>query len=332
VARPNNTYSGFLFLLFNIIIPLTFNITILGTNAALPDKDTITSAQVVNVHDHLYVVDCGEGMQSKLQKYRIKRNRIQAIFISHLHGDHVFGLPGLLTSYVHFQRERPICIIGPKGIREFVETCLRLSQAYIDFEVHFREMDHEGCALIYEDAKVSVSAFPLLHRISTYGFRFDEVIDKYNIRPDKIKELGLTTDQIKAVKGGSDILKADGMMIPNEEMIFRKTKVRSYVYCSDTAYDESIVDFIRKADVLYHEATYLSDMVVKAKERMHSTVHDAAKIATMAGVGKLVIGHFSIRYINKEDFLNQGKLEFSEVILAEEGKIIEIHLEKSLKF
>jgi len=310
---------------------LTFNITILGTNAALPVRDSITSAQIVNVHDQLYVVDCGEGMQSKLQKYRIKRNRIQAVFISHLHGDHVFGLPGLLTSYAHFQRKNPIFIIGPKGIREFVETCLRLSQSYIDFEVHFREMEHEGSVLIYEDSKVKVSAFPLHHRISTYGFRFDEMTSGYNIKPEKIKELGLTTDQIKAVKRGDNLLMADGKMILNEEMVYKKTKARSYVYCSDTAYDESIVDYISEADVLYHEATYLSDMVVQAKERMHSTVQDAAKIATLAGVGKLVLGHFSTRYLNREDFLIQGKLEFNEVILAEEGKVIEIHLEKNLK-
>lgn len=310
---------------------MTFNFTILGTNAALPERDTITSAQVVNVRDHLYVVDCGEGMQSKLQKYRIKRNRIQAVFISHLHGDHVFGLPGFLTSYAHYQRKNPIYIIGPKGIREFVETCLRLSQAYIDFEVHFREMDHEGCALIYEDSKVKVSAFPLHHRISTYGFRFDEKIDEHNIRPEKIKELGLTTDQIKAVKRGDNLLMADGKMILNDEMVYKKTKSRSYVYCSDTAYDEKIVEYISEADVLYHEATYLSDMMVQAKERMHSTVQDAAKIATLAGVGKLVIGHFSTRYLNREHFLREGKMAFSEVILAEEGKVIDIRLEKNLK-
>jgi ribonuclease Z len=310
---------------------LTFNITILGTNAALPDRDTITSAQVVNIRDHLYVVDCGEGMQSKLQRYRIKRNRIQAVFISHLHGDHVFGLPGLLTSYAHFQRKNPIFIIGPKGIREYVETSLRLSQAYIDFEVHFREMEHEGCVVIYEDSKVKVSAFPLHHRISTYGFRFEEMIDGYNIKPEKIKELGLSTDQIKAVKRGDNLLLADGKMIFNEEMVYKKTKARSYVYCSDTAYDERVVEYISEADVLYHEATYLSDMAVQAKERMHSTVQDAAKIATLAGVGKLVMGHFSTRYLNREDFLKEGKMAFNEVILADEGKIIEIHLEKNLK-
>ncbi len=310
---------------------MVFSITILGTNAALPDSHSITSAQVVNVHDQLYVLDCGEGMQAKLQKYHIKRNRIQAVFISHLHGDHLFGLPGLLTSYSHFQRKSALHIIGPKGIKAYVETCLMLSEAYIDFEMHFHEMEHEGSELAYEDSHVKVTAFPLLHRISTYGFRFDEITHNCNIRPDKIREFGLTTEQIKDAKMGNDIMLSDGKWVKNAEIVFRKSEPGSYAYCSDTAYDESIVDYIRNVDVLYHEATYLSDMAMEAKKRMHSTVDDATKIAALAGVGKLVLGHFSTRYMNKEDFLREGKMAFNEVILAEEGKIIEIHFEKNLK-
>jgi ribonuclease Z len=307
---------------------LVFNITILGTNAALPGSDSITSAQVVNVHDQLYIVDCGEGMQGKLQKYRIKRNRIHAIFISHLHGDHFFGLPGLLTSYSHFQRKSALQIIGPKGIHAYVDTCLRLSEAYIDFEIHFHEMEHEGNELVYEDRHVKVMAFPLLHRITTYGFRFDEIGHNCNIRPDKIRELGLTTEQIKYAKMGNDIMLPDGKMVKNADIIFRKSEPRSYAYCSDTAYDESIVEYIRNTNVLYHEATYLSDMAIEAKKRMHSTVEDATKMAIISGVGKLILGHFSRRYMNKEDFLREGKMAFNEVTLAEEGKIIEIHFEK----
>ncbi len=309
---------------------LTFSITILGTNAALPGKNTITSAQVLNVHDHLYLIDCGEGTQMKMQQYHIKRNRIDAVFISHLHGDHVFGLPGLLTSYAHFQRKTPLQIYGPKGIRELVETMLRLSEAYVDFEIRIVELEHDGMLTIYKDTTVRVSAFPLRHRIATYGYRFDEQNSIYNIRAEAIRLLGLTKEQIRAAKAGEDIVLPDGAVVLNHEMVYQKSRSRSFAYCSDTAYDERLVAYIEGVDVLYHEATYLSDMAHQAEERLHSTVKDAAGVAVKAGVGKLVIGHFSTRYGDKTAFLAEGLREYNEIILADEGKIIEVTDEKNL--
>ncbi len=309
---------------------VTFSVTILGTNAALPDKSSITSAQVVNIREHLYLVDCGEGTQMKLQQYRIKRNKIEAIFISHLHGDHVFGLPGLITSYAHFQRTKPLHIIGPKGIAELLNTNLRLSESHIEFELYFHELDHLDAARVYEDAMVKVTAFPLKHRIPTYGYRFDEVYKVYNIFPEKIKQWGLTRDQILAAKRGEDVRSQDGTMIPNSDLVYYKNKARSYVYCSDTAYDERIVGYISNADVLYHEATYLSDMKVQAQERMHSTVEEAAKIGILAGVERLVVGHFSSRYTDKSAFLSEGKQWMDNIELGMEGLIVEITPEKKL--
>lgn len=309
---------------------VTFSVTILGTNAALPDKSSITSAQVVNIREHLYLVDCGEGTQMKLQQFRIKRNKIEAIFISHLHGDHVFGLPGLITSYAHFQRKKPLHIIGPKGIAELVNTNLRLSESHIEFDLNFHELDHSDAASVYEDAMVKVTAFPLKHRIPAYGYRFDEVYKVYNILPEKIKQWGLTRDQILAAKRGEDVRSQDGTMIPNSDLVYYKNKARSYVYCSDTAYDERIVGYISNADVLYHEATYLSDMKLQAQERMHSTVEEAAKIGILAGVGRLVIGHFSGRYTDKSAFLSEGKQWIDNIELGMEGVIVEITPEKKL--
>jgi len=265
----------------------------------------------------------------KLLQYGVKRNRIDAIFISHLHGDHVFGLPGLLTSYAHFQRKSPLHIYGPKGIRELVETMIRLSEAFIDFEITITELSHDGMVAIYEDGIVSVSAFPLMHRIPTFGFRVDEKAGTYNIRAESIRTLGLTTDQIRAAKSGKDLLLASGKIIPNHEIVYQKSRLRSFVYCSDTAYDEGLAAYIKGADILYHEATYLEDLAIQAKERFHSTVLDAARLASMAGVGRLVIGHFSTRYLDKRQFQEEGRLEFGEITLGEEGKIISIEYEKN---
>ncbi|MBK8670150.1 MAG: ribonuclease Z [Saprospiraceae bacterium] len=308
----------------------SFSIKILGTNAALPEESTITSAQVITVHEQMYVIDCGEGMQSKLKLYKIRRNRINAILISHLHGDHLFGLPGLLTSYVHFQRKTPLTIIGPAGIREFCEVILRLSHAFINFEILIIELTHgDEKIVVYEDLHVEVSAFPLNHRIPTYGYIITEKLPSWNVRADKIVSLQLTVDQIKAVKRGEDIVTAEGLTVRNEEVVYHKWLPRRYAYCSDTVYDERLPSYISGVDVLYHEATYLSGMEEQAMDRMHSTVVQAADIARLSGVGKLVVGHFSVRYVDKTEFLIEGREVFENTILAEEGLEIIINEKKN---
>ncbi|MBC7886237.1 MAG: ribonuclease Z, partial [Saprospiraceae bacterium] len=291
----------------------TFSITILGSNAAIPGKDSITSAQLITIRDHLYLMDCGEGTQMKLQKYHIKRNKIEAIFISHLHGDHLFGLPGLLTSYTHFQRKLPLKIIGPTGLKLFVETVINLSHAFIDFDIEITELDTDACISVYQDNQVEVYAFPLNHRILTYGYKYVERISKRNIQPEMIGKYGLTYEQIKGIKSGLDVVLTDGMILKNEELIIPLLPPRSYAYCSDTMFDRTILPNIESVDVLYHETTYLDDMALKAVERKHSTPSDAATIAYEAKAGALILGHFSTRYERTHAFLEQACRIFPNV-------------------
>lgn len=303
---------------------MSFTVTILGTNAAYPTQDSITSAQILNINEHLYLIDCGEGTQMKMQQYGVRRNRINAIFISHLHGDHLYGLPGVLTSFGHFQRSKPLSIFGPKGIKEYVEVTLRLSQAYIGFEIHIIEINDASLQKIYEDAYIDVYAFPLTHRIPTFGYRFTEKIGLSKIRPEKIEEYQLSYEDIKCIKKGQDLQLTNKNIIKNEELTYPKPKGRSFAYCSDTMYDENIIPYISNVDILYHEATYLEDMEEQAGERMHSTSTQAAKIAQKGDVGQLILGHFSTRYKPLDLFLTQSKSVFSDSHLGIEGHIFEI--------
>ncbi len=302
---------------------MKFSVTILGTNAALPGPDTITTSIILNAHDQFYVFDCGEGMQSKLMKYGFKRNKIQSIFISHLHGDHLFGLPGILTSFGHFQRSKPLYIFGPKGIKEYIDVMMRISHSYTEFEVIVKEMTHEGNQVIYEDAKVKVSAFPLKHRITTYGFRLDERPRSTNLIKEKLDEYRITVDQIKEIIAGNDVI-LEGQRVSHEVFKYRKNSARSFAYCSDTEYYPEIIPHIKHVDILYHEATYITSLLEKAALYGHSTAAQAAEIAKMAEVKKLILGHFSVRYEVKHAFREDAEEIFNPVIIAEEGMEVEV--------
>lgn len=302
---------------------MKFRLTILGTNAALPGPNTITTALVLNVQEDSYVFDCGEGMQSKMMKYGFKRNKIKAIFISHLHGDHIFGLPGLLTSYAHYQRQLPLFLVGPKGIKEFVESLLRLSHSYLDFEMNILELEDEIEQIVYEDDKVAVKAFPLKHRVPTYGYRLDEKPKTQNLIKEKIDEYQVSIDQIKDILSGRDI-QCNGEIIAHTEFKYIKRKPRSFAFCSDTVYDEDLVPVLRNVDLLYHESTYLDSMSEKAAKYGHATASQAAQIAQMSQASQLVLGHFSIRYEIKTAFRQDAEQHFSPVIIAEEGMTIDI--------
>lgn len=306
---------------------LKFNITILGANAALPILDTITSAQVVNVDERLYIVDCGEGMQTKLQQYRIRRNRIRVIMISHLHGDHVFGLPGLLTSFGHFQRKEVLTVIGPIGIRAFIDAVMLASYTHIDFELKVIELGHDGIEKVFEDDRITVFAFPLHHRVPTYGYKIMEQ-ERFNIDVDFIRRYGLDYTQIIALKRGQDVFKDGVVWLRSADAIKRKQKMRSYAYCSDTAFDLGIVPYVKGVDILYHEATYLGDKKEEAWQRRHATADQAAAIAKAADVGLLVLGHFSTRYGDKALFLKEAGEVFEHLTIAKEGMVIDIEAKK----
>lgn len=300
---------------------MDFHVKILGTNAALPTIDKITSAQIVSIDHHLYLIDCGEGTQIKMMQHCIKKNKIRVIFISHLHGDHIFGLPGLLTSFLYSQRKEPLKIIGPPGIKEFVETVLRLSVSYIFYDIIIEEIQDIEKP-VYGDENITVKAIPLKHRIITYGFIFTEVT-KYNILPDVIDKFKLTYQEINSLKHGITIRSGENAIRPQDHLIVRNP-VRSYAYCSDTIYDETLPDRIKGVKTLYHEATYLHVLKAQADERMHCTALDAARTARAAGVDKLILGHFSTRYPDLFSFKEEAQKEFTNVYIGHEGDEIDI--------
>jgi len=287
--------------------------------AAFPDKGKLTSAQVLQFHNEHILIDCGEGAQINVARYNIPMSKITAIFISHLHGDHLFGLPGLLSSFQHHQREKPLTILGPVGLQEYVETIFRVSQQFINYPIRILEIDIQKKAFVWQIQNLSISAFPLDHRIQTFGYLFEEIIPFRNIRPECISQYNLTFDDIKRVKKGEDIILPDGSLISNEEMTMPMPVGRSYAYCSDTSFSISLADNFTGVSVLYHEATYTHDLVEKARERKHSTAREAAMVAREAGAGKLLIGHFSSRYQDVSVLLAEAMTVFPDTFLASEG-------------
>ncbi|MBK9257690.1 MAG: ribonuclease Z [Saprospiraceae bacterium] len=300
---------------------MKFELLVLGTNAAIPTNGGITSAQLLNINENLFLLDCGEGTQLKLDFYKIKRNKITAIFISHLHGDHFFGLPGLLTSFGHFHRNKELQIFGPKGLKKFIDTTLATCQAHLGYELIISEVDTEKYQMIYENKDVVVFTIPLKHRIPTTGFLFREKKGPGNIRKEIIEKYQPSIQQILEIKDGKDLNLQDGNILLNKEIIAQQRPTRSYAYCTDTIYTEDIIPLIKGVDMLYHETTYLDDLQAEATERMHSTISDAARIANAAGVGKLLTGHYSSRYKNAEKFKDYGSKLFINTCVSREGDI-----------
>ena len=299
---------------------MRFELTILGSNSALPAHDRYPTSQLLSHHNRLYLIDCGEGTQIRLSKLKIRRTRINQIFISHLHGDHVFGLPGLITSYAQLGREEPLEIFGPVGIKELLETTLRLSGSRLEFQLIIKELALDNKSPITESDDMRISAFPLQHRLPTYGFIFEEKILEKRIRKEVIDQYNLTIEQIKEVKLGKSLHLGNGTVVANEDLTERPARPRKYVYCSDTTYMESIIPFIRNADLLYHEATFLHNLLSKAIYSKHSTALQAGQLARKAEVVSLLIGHYSSRYKDLTPLLEEAQSEFPATQLAIEGE------------
>lgn len=304
---------------------MKFQVQILGSNSAFPAFGRFPSAQILNHNEALFLIDCGEGTQIQLTRYHIKRSKINQIFVSHLHGDHIFGLPGLITSYTQLGREMPIHIFGPVGIKKMMESILLLSGSRINFEIQFTELSHEDNQLILSTPYLEIFAFPLKHRITTYGYRFLEKDRPLRMKKEKINEYQLTTEQILDAKSGGDLL-INGRIVPVEELTEVPDKPRSFAYCSDTAYDERIIPFIQNTNLLYHETTFMHDKSELAAFSKHSTSIEAGIIARKAGVSCLLTGHYSSRYKDLSPLLAEVKKEFPNTRLGIEGEIYEVPL------
>ncbi|NNJ89303.1 MAG: ribonuclease Z [Eudoraea sp.] len=295
---------------------------ILGCYAATPSLMGNPTAQVLEIRDHLFLIDCGEGTQVQLRKHRIKFSRINHIFISHLHGDHFFGLPGLVSTFQLLGREKELHIYGPLGIKEVLLMLLKVGNSWTSFRLVFHELEGKDPIEIFKDNKVIVSTIPLSHRIYTNGFLFREKPRERTLNIEAVAQYKIDKAYFKNIKKGKDVLLDNGETISNALLTLDPPKPKSYAYCSDTAYSPGISEWIKGVDVLYHEATFLGTEAHLAAKTKHSTAEEAAKIAKAADVTLLILGHFSIRYKKKEAFIREAVPYFPNVQLAEDGKLV----------
>jgi ribonuclease Z len=294
-----------------------FAVTILGNNSALPAFDRHPTAQIITMDDHLFLVDCGEGTQTQMAKYKIRRSKITHIFISHLHGDHYFGLMGLLTSMGLLGRQQEIHLFAPPPLNEMIDMQLKVADTQLPFEMHFHPLLGEG--ILIKENKFEVKCFKVKHRIECWGFKFTEVKPLRRINPDKAKEHEVPSSFFDRLKWGDDYTTKENKIIKNEWVTEAGIQPRSYAYSADTIYDEGIIEKVKEVSLLYHEATYLKDLEDRAVKRFHCTTVQAATIAKKANVGKLLIGHFSSKYEKLDDFEKEAKEVFKNTELALEG-------------
>lgn len=299
-------------------------LTILGCYAATPRTFTNPTSQLIEIRNRLFLIDCGEGTQVQLRKNKIKFSKINHIFISHLHGDHFYGLIGLISTFSLLNRNNDLTIYGPKGIKEIILLQLRLSNSWPNFGLHFHELTSNQSELIFEDDKVMVKTIPLKHRVYTNGFLFEEKIAERKLNVDAVSEYQIEKCYFQNIKNGRDILLDDGTLILNEKLTFDPEKPKSYAFCSDTSYNEDIIPIIENVDVLYHESTFLESEGSLATKTMHSTAIEAATIAKKAQVGKLVLGHYSTRYDTISLFKEEAETIFPNVLLADDGKSFDL--------
>jgi ribonuclease Z len=296
---------------------------ILGCYAATPKTLSNPTSQVIDIKNHLFLIDCGEGTQVALRKHKIKFSRINHIFISHLHGDHFFGLPGLVSTFQLLGREKELHIYGPKGIKEVITLLLKVGNSWTKYPLIFHELGGKESVLLYEDNKVQVTTIPLDHRIYTNGFLFQEKPKERSLNVAAVSTYNIDKAYYTNIKKGKDVTLENGSIISNAELTFDPPAPKSYAYCSDTAYDPKIIPLIQQADLLYHEATFLESEAQLARKTKHCTAKEAATIAREAGVKQLLLGHFSTRYRDFSMFAKEAEIVFSNVLLAEDGKEIE---------
>ncbi|AZI22766.1 ribonuclease Z [Chryseobacterium taklimakanense] len=300
-------------------------LTILGFNSAIPTINSAPTAQFLEMEERHFLIDCGEGTQVQLRKAKARFSKINHIFISHLHGDHCFGLPGLIASFRLLGRETPLHIYGPKGIKEMLETVFRLTETHKGFEVVYHELDKNYSEKIFEDNRVEVFTIPLDHRIYCNGYLFREKPKERHLNMQEISKYPeIETCDYHNLKLGKDFVLSDGYILKNEVLTKEPAKSVSYAFCSDTRYFESIVPVIENVDVLYHEATFLHDLKEMADYTGHTTALEAARIARKANVGKLILGHFSNRYGDLSVFTNEAREVFPNTFLPKQLEPVKI--------
>ncbi|HET8885471.1 MAG TPA: ribonuclease Z [Salinimicrobium sp.] len=298
-------------------------LTILGCYAATPRAFTNPTSQVLEIQNHVFLIDCAEGTQVQLRRRKIKFSRIKNIFISHLHGDHFFGLIGLISSFNLLGRQTELHVHGPKGIKEIILLQIKLSNSWTAYPLYFHELESKEQQVIFEDEKVIVKTIPLNHRIYTNGFLFLEKPGDRKLLMNEVLNYNIDVAYYRSIKKGKDAVTEEGEIVPNEKLTSDPEPPKSYAFCSDTAFDPKIAAYIEKTTVLYHESTFLEKNKNLAGPTKHSTAKQAAEIASLAGVQTLILGHFSTRYDDFSLFKSEAQEIFDRVELADDGKVFE---------
>lgn len=299
---------------------MTFRLKILGSNAAAPAHNRNQTAQILQINNQYFLIDCGEGTQILLKKHKIKLSRIDCVFISHLHGDHYYGLIGLISTMHLYGRTEALKIFGPPGLGEIISIQLKYSTTTLNFDIDLMEWNPGSTETIYEDKRAFVQTFPMDHRIACSGFLFKEKPLNKKIVKEKLPE-DILPSQIASLKKGKDVLDENNQVLySSEELTKEPRKPLAYAYCSDTKYTESFLSVITGVDLMYHEATFLEDMAERADLTYHSTAKQAAQLAIKAKVGKLILGHFSTRYRDLDPVLDEARKVFKESYLGVEGE------------
>lgn len=295
-------------------------LTILGCHSATPRTNTNPTSQVLEIKNHTFLIDCGEGTQVELRRNRVKFVRIKHIFISHLHGDHFFGLVGLVSTFRLLTREADLHIYGPKGLKEVITLQMKLSESWTNYRLIFHELTSNTSELIFEDDSVEVYTIPLDHRIYTNGFLFKEKEGERKLDMNAVLNANIDVAYYRKLKQGFDVEDNSGNLVQNKSVTKPPNTPKSYAFCSDTAYNEAILPIIKDVDVLYHESTFLEKNENLAQPTKHSTAKQAASIAKQANAGTLILGHYSTRYDDLSLFKKEAKEIFEHVELAKDGK------------
>ena len=306
---------------------MNFTLNVLGTASALPTTERYPSAQVLDVRGRLFMIDCGEGAQIQMRKAGISFLKIEHICLSHIHGDHIFGIFGLLSTMAMLGRTSPLSIYAPGSFRPVLNFLLgNFGEGFL-YDVNFVELTMKEPKLIYENRRTELLAFPLNHRVDTYGFIIREKMPQHNVHKEAIAKYGLSIAEIGALKRGEDVVRTEGaepLVIPNSEAAYIPYTPRSYAYCSDTAPFPELAQWLKGVTVLYHEATFPAEMTEMAQKTYHSTTLQAAQTALEAGVGRLLVGHYSSRFPSVDFFLDEMRDIFPDTYLAHDMDVVEI--------
>ena len=304
---------------------MSFKLTILGCNSAVPSLERHPTAQLLNANERFLLIDCGEGTQVRLREYQLNFQRINHVFISHLHGDHYFGLIGLICSMHLLGRNKDLHIYAHQELKVIIDLQLLASNTELNYPLFFHPISEDNDQVLYEDEKIIISNVILNHTIKCSGFIFKEKKSKRKIIKDKIEQFNIPFDKYNGIKDGADWIADSGEIITNKEITVENTAVHSYAFCTDTLYNETLIEKIKGIDLLYHEATFKKDLADRAKETGHSTTYEAATIAKKAEVKNLLIGHFSKRYNNLDELLIESKVEFKNTYLAKSGLLLDFN-------